>query len=81
MQRVCAQALEQPITFLPALPEAAQLARRSWAYDATATPTSLDEARRLVSTLNDDLANISSVLVRAAMLIPPWIPEQRRASD
>lgn len=62
VHRVCAQVLEQPITFLPKLPEAAQLARHSWAYDATATPDAREEALRLVHSLNDNVAQLSSAL-------------------
>ena len=74
-RRVCAQALEQPICFLPKLPEARELALGSWARDETQeSPSAFHrslllkervEARYLVRNLNDNLGTMSNIVVRA----------------
>ena len=75
VRRVCAEALAEPITFLPRLPEAAELAKRSWAWDqideegerrkATqplGSETEVEESKRLVEALSDDMGTLSTVI-------------------
>lgn len=73
VRRRCAAALQEPITFLPPMPEAAALARRKggWAHDSSPTretASHLDEATghaenvAMVEELTDSLAMMSDVL-------------------
>jgi hypothetical protein len=62
VKRVCAEALAQPITYLPAMPAAANLARRSWARDDLQTEAERDEAKSLVEELSDDLGTLNTVI-------------------
>lgn len=69
VQLLCTEAFaggRTGITFLPRLPEAAELARLSWARDPThETAGDAAEAKRLVSSLSDDSALVCSALVRS----------------
>ena len=69
-KKLSAEALAQPITFLPQLPEAVQMARNSWAKDDVEAceakrlggTETLEETRRLVHDLSDDLGTLSTVI-------------------
>lgn len=61
-KRVCAEALAQPITYLPTMPAAASIARRSWAEDDLHTEAERKEAKGLVEELSDDLGTLSTVI-------------------
>lgn len=64
VHRVCAAALSDSITFLPRMPEAASLARATWARDGTEEASAdRDEAVRQVREgLSDDTAIIAALV-------------------
>lgn len=63
VKRACDAALDEPITFLPKLPAAAALARRSWASQQIPEDEGeREEALRLVNDLSDDLGTLSTVV-------------------
>ena len=63
MKRMCAEALQQPITFFPRLPAAAELAKSSWATAAAVeTDDEEREAKSLVSSLSDDRGTMAAIV-------------------
>jgi hypothetical protein len=65
--QLAAGARTAEITFLPRLPEAAEIAKVTWGFDeCVEPPRDASEARRLVSGLSDDLSLLSMAAVSRA---------------
>lgn len=63
VQRACTDALAQPIKFLPSLPPAAELAKRTWVReDIFPSAEEREEAKTAVEALSDDLGILSTVI-------------------